>query len=88
MSNEPTPRLYWSIMGANVPKYTIEIPTVVISLGSPYHLRDVPRVKTFVNAYARNDATVDAVVERLLGRSPFTGRSPVDPFCGYWDATL
>ena len=88
VSNQPTPRLYWSIMGANAPKFTIEVPTVVVSLGSPFHLQDMPRVKTFVNAYGRNDATVLAVVEKLLGRSPFTGRSPVDPFCGYWDAHL
>lgn len=88
-SNIPTVRLMWTPRtAANVPKYVTEIPTVFISLGSPFHLQDVPRVRTFVNAYARNAATVRAVVDRLVGRSEFTGTSPVDPFCGYWDARL
>jgi len=88
-SNVPTARLTWSYKtGANVPKYVTEIPTIVISLGSPFHLQDVPRVRTFINAYAHNRATVQAVVDKLLGRSAFAGVSPVDPFCGYWDARL
>jgi beta-N-acetylhexosaminidase len=27
-------------------------------------------------------------VGKLMGKSPFKGKSPVDPFCGYWDAKL
>lgn len=88
-SNEPTVRLAWTPKtAANVPKYVTEIPTVFVSFGSPFHLRDVPRVRTFINAYGHNAATVQAVVDALLGRLPFVGTSPVDPFCGYWDTRL
>ncbi|MDQ1206483.1 glycoside hydrolase family 3 protein [Microbacterium sp. SORGH_AS_0862] len=88
-SNVPTARLDWAYKtAANVPKYVTEVPTIFVSLGSPFHLQDVPRVRIFVNAYAHNDATVDAVVDALTGRSPFGGINPVDPFCGYWDARL
>ena len=45
-------------------------------------------VKTFVNGYSSNEYVVEAVVEKMLGKSPFKGINPVDPFCGYWDATL
>ncbi len=39
-------------------------------------------MKTCINAYSNHDMMIDTVVEKLLGRSPFTGVSPVDPFCG------
>jgi beta-N-acetylhexosaminidase len=48
----------------------------------------VPRVKTFVNGYTSSEHVVEALVDKLLGKSPFKGTSPVDPFCGYWDAKL
>jgi hypothetical protein len=50
------------------------------------HLQDVPMVKTFINGYTSSEHVVRAVVNKLLGRSPFRGINPVDPFCGYWDA--
>ena len=50
------------------------------------HLTDVPMVRTYINAYTSNEVTVRAVVEKLMGRSAFQGQSPVDPFCGLWDA--
>ncbi len=88
-SSAPTVRLQWAPLLANdSPKYLNEIPTVFVSLGSPFHLQDVPRIKTFINAYGYSEQSVEAVVDKLLGRSAFTGVSPVDPFCGYWDARL
>ena len=39
-------------------------------------------VKTYINAYSNHDIMIDTVVEKLVGRSEFKGRSPVDPFCG------
>jgi beta-N-acetylhexosaminidase len=59
-----------------------EVPTLMVSLGFPYYLYDAPRVSTYVNAYGSSDAIQDAVLDALLGRVPFTGTSPVDPFCG------
>ena len=88
-SNQTTVRIEWAQpMGANCPHYLASIPTIFISIENPYHLIDVPRVKTFINTYNSNDNALDAVIEKLLGRSPFKGQSPVDPFCGMWDTRL
>ena len=59
-----------------------EVPTLIVSLGFPYYLYDAPRAPTYVNAYGSSDAIQAAVVEALLGRAPFEGTNPVDPFCG------
>ena len=88
-SSAATVRLQWSPLVANdAPKFLNELPTVFVSVASPFHLQDVPRIKTFINAYGYSPASLDAVTDKLLGRSGFTGVSPVDPFCGYWDARL
>ena len=52
----------------------------MISFGYPYYLYDAPRVPTYVNAYGSSEAMQAAVLEALLGRAPFAGTSPVDPF--------
>lgn len=88
-SNQTTVRIEWmNPMGINVPIYVKSIPTVFISLENPYHLLDVPRVRTYINTYGVNDFTLELLVEKLTGKSPFKGKSPVDPFCGKWDAKL
>jgi len=58
------------------------VPTLFVSLQNPYHLLDVPMVKTYVNAYSNHDLMIDTVVEKLVGKGEFKGVSPVDPFCG------
>lgn len=63
-------------------RYWHDVPTLMVSLGFPYYLYDAPRVPTYVNAYGSNEDMQAAVVECLLGRKPFEGTSPVDPFCG------
>jgi beta-N-acetylhexosaminidase len=75
-------------MGANCPHYVETLPTVFISVENPYHLLDVPRVKTFINGYSSTDETLEAIVNKLVGRDSFTGKAPHDPFCGKWDAKL
>lgn len=88
-SNQTIVRIEWSQpMGANVPVYMTSVPTIFISVENPYHLLDVPRVRTFINTYYSNDEVLDALVDKLLGRSEFKGTNPVDPFCGRWDAKL
>ena len=88
-SNQTTVRIEWAQpMGANVPIYLESVPTVFVSVENPYHLLDVPRVKTFINTYASTDETLEAVVGKLVGRSTFKGISPTDPFCGRWDTRL
>jgi len=88
-SNQTTIRIEWAMpFGANVPIYMESVPTVFVSVENPYHLLDVPRVKTFINTYASSDIILDALVDKLTGRSEFRGISPIDPFCGLWDAKL
>ena len=84
-SNKVTNRLSWYTFwgnGNNVPWFAAERPVVFISLANPYHLVDVPMIKTFINGYSNSEYVIDSVMEKLMGRSNFTGKSPVDPFCG------
>lgn len=88
-SNQTTVRIEWAQpMGANCPNFLTSVPTIFISFANPYHLLDVPRIKTFINAYRFKPANVEAVIDKLLGRSEFKGISPVDAFCGKWDTKL
>ena len=88
-SNKTSLRLNWARpMGANAPWFSQELPTVFVSFGNPYHLLDVPRVPTYINAYTASEATIKAVIDRLLGREEFSGISPVDAFMGRWDTRL
>jgi beta-N-acetylhexosaminidase len=88
-SNQTTIRIVWALpMGMNVPIYIESIPTIFISLENPYHLLDVPRIKTFINTYNSSDIVLDNLIAKLTGKSAFIGKSPVDPFCGKWDAKL
>ncbi|BDR56560.1 glycoside hydrolase family 3 protein [Xylocopilactobacillus apis] len=88
-SNQTTVRLNWlKPMGYNSPWFLNDIPTIFISIANPYHLQDVPMVKTYINAYTANEYVPPIVVEKLVGKSPFKGISPIDPFCGYWDTKL
>lgn len=82
-----TQRLEWAISkgGWDNPWYVNEIPTIFVSFNCPFHLVDVPQIKTFVNCYDANEATVDAFLDKLEGKSEFTGISPVDAFCGMLD---
>ncbi len=84
-SNQVTNRYQWYTFfgnGNNCPWFTAEVPVVYISHGNPYALLDAPQIRTYINAYSNHDDAIKAAVEKLLGRSPFTGVSPVDPFCG------
>ena len=88
-SNQTVVRINWTNpMATNDMHYSAAIPTVAVSFGNPYHLFDMPRVRTYINAYSDDENTLDAAVEKLLGRSVFSGISPVDPFCGTWDTRL
>jgi len=85
-SNQTVVRINWGQpMGFDVPKYVEDIPTLFISVDNPYHLQDVPMVKTFINGYISSEYVVEAIVDKLMGRSEFEGIT-IDPYCGYWDA--
>ena len=82
-SNHTTRRLDWiSLMAANEPWYGKDIPTLFISFCNPYHMIDVPFMDCFINAYSSNEFCVEATVEKLVGKSEFVGKNPVDPYCG------
>ena len=84
-SNQSVRRIDWvHLMAADAPWFVDEIPTMFISVANPYHLVDVPMVKTFINAYTPTKEVCQQVVEKIMGRSSFKGKSPIDPFCDIW----
>ncbi len=87
-SNKTVSRLNWHTMfglGNNMPWMVYEMPVLFISLGNPYHLLDAPMVRTYINGYCNSEYVMDAVADKLMGRSEFKGKSPIDPFCGKAD---
>ena len=88
-SNQTTVRIEWQQpMGANCPHYITGIPTIAVSVENPYHLLDMPRIRTFINAYCSTEESLQAILQKITGQSAFTGKSPIDPFCGMWDTRL
>ncbi|MDR1271411.1 MAG: glycoside hydrolase family 3 protein [Clostridiales Family XIII bacterium] len=93
-SNQTAVRIEWAQpMGANVPMFINAIPSIFVSLENPYHLIDVPRIKTYINTFGSNtfgvgDVVLDALIDKLLGKSEFKGKSPVDAFVGKWDTRI
>lgn len=67
-------------------RYWHEIPTAMVSFGHPAYLVDAPRMPLYINAYSAIEPVQRAVLAGLLGERPFTGRSPVDAYCGLEDA--
>lgn len=83
-------RINWSLSKGtpDIPWYVHELPTIFVSLFCPFHLADVPQVKTYINCYDKNDNTLEALVKKLTGKSEFEGKSTVDAFCGMEDTKL
>ena len=83
-------RIEWSMAKGtpDMPFYVHEIPTIFVSVLSPFHLADVPQVQTYINTYDSKDYTLKLLVEKMLGRSEFTGVSPVDAYCGLCDTVF
>lgn len=69
----------------DIPFYVNEVPTIFVSVQCPFHLADVPQVKTYINTYDKHDFTLKALVDKMVGKSEFIGVSPVDAFCGLLD---
>lgn len=67
----------------DIPFYVFEVPTIFVSVQSPFHLADVPQVQTYINTYDDKEGTLKALVDKMVGRSEFKGVSPVDAFCGF-----
>ena len=71
-----------------MPCFANEIPVLFISVANPYHLLDVPMIKTYINCYSNNEYVMEAVVEKITGNSSFKGINPIDPFCGRKELSL
>lgn len=52
-------------------------PTLLVSLGSPYLLNQVPNVGSYLLAWSGARVAERAVAQALLGRVPVTGRLPI-----------
>ena len=88
-SNQTTVRINWCPKHAlDMPRFVNEEVSIFVSLANPYHLQDVPRIKTYINAYTATRTTIRLVIEKLMGKSKFKGISPVDAFCGLPDTIL
>lgn len=88
-SDQTTIRISWNRKFAlDLPRFIHETPSIFISFANPYHLQDVPYIKTYINAYCANETTIRSTVEKLVGRQEFCGISPVDAFCGLPDTRL
>ena len=91
VSNATVVRINWKVMfglGNDIPWYAGEMPLVVVSTANPYHLLDIPMAHAYINTYSNNKETLDALFDKVMGRSEFKGISPVDPFCGHEDCRL
>lgn len=53
------------------------VKTIAISFGTPYVIRDMPQVQTYLCAYGIQPVMQVAVVRGLFGEAPVTGRLPV-----------
>ena len=83
-SNQTVTRVHWHTLfglGNNLPWFTKEFPTMLLSLGNPYHLYDLPMVDTVINAYCNYDHFIEMAIKKVTGESSFKGVSPVNPFC-------
>lgn len=77
LSNRTSIRMeYNAFNGVDAPWFVNEVGTMLISLSSPFHDRDAPMIKTIINGYNDTRVTMDKIVEKIMGRSPFKGRDP------------
>ena len=86
-SNQTSVRIAWrKPICADGPFFAADVPTIFISLSNPYHYVDVPSIGTIINAYSASDEIIDALMEKLSGKSEFVGISPVNPYGDRWVA--
>lgn len=69
----------------DIPFYIHEVPTIFISVQCPFHLADVPQIKTYINTYDGKLETLEVLVDKMMGVSKFKGIDPVDAYCGLTD---
>lgn len=75
--------------GGEIPWYVFEVPVVVVGVGAPTMLADLPQARTYINTYDAKDPTLDAFIEQMMtGSEAFKGQDPIDSFCGLFDSHL
>lgn len=81
-------RIKWlAPMGADIPWFVWEKPTVFVSLNFTTHLTDVPMVKTYINAYKNTRTVIRAVIQKIMGESEFKGQHFNEHvWCEKWEA--
>jgi beta-N-acetylhexosaminidase len=52
-------------------------PTILVSLGNPYLISNLPEVGSYVIGWRANTVTEEAVARALAGETPITGRLPI-----------
>ncbi|MBA3925908.1 glycoside hydrolase family 3 protein [Listeria rustica] len=78
MSNQTNLRVeFKSLAGFDAPWFIHEIPTMLISVANPYHEYDFPDVMTIINGYSPTAEVLEAIVDKIEGKSAFKGISPV-----------
>ncbi|MCC8102212.1 MAG: glycosyl hydrolase [Clostridiales bacterium] len=88
-AQESNVRVKFSAAHSNeLPWWTHEVPTVCVSLNYTNHLYDLPMMRTFINAYAPTRECIRATVEKIVGKSEFTGVYNENVWCGQWDTRL
>lgn len=83
VSNKVSHRVEYS--GFDFPWFTSEIPTILVSFGSPYNGYDFADVPTQINSYCDSQAVIKHTVSKMLGNSSFDGVSPVSLDYKYLD---
>ena len=69
-SNQTVVRIEWKLpMGANVPVFMHSVPTIFIFCREPLPSAGCTEVRTFINTYNSNDNVLDALMDKLMGRS-------------------
>ncbi len=82
-------RVKWSAHHSKeVPWYISEIPTIGISLNMTNHLIDVPQMKTYINAFGSSRDHIRSCIDKILGKSEFTGLVKDHYFCNRWEARV
>lgn len=75
--------------GGEIPWYVFELPVIVVGCGQPTMLADIPQARTYINTYDGKEGTLEALIDKLvLGEKAFTGKDPIDSFCGLFDTRI
>ncbi|MCR5006746.1 MAG: glycoside hydrolase family 3 protein [Clostridiales bacterium] len=79
-NSDSAARISWPGTRVTITSMIHDVPNIMVSIDNPYHLIDAPRISTLVNCYSSSPLVVDELVNKLVGETPFEGKSPVDAF--------